>query len=519
MVPDDHEKYTPSEDGREGGMYEQKELKDSKIHRDKAFPDADPVDEDLEDEDLQRVDTSRVREMVVDKVPSAKRWSTKHTDHFPIWPPIIKVLNYEKQHMSGVSIGSGFSDSLTASEGDFLSSLGDNSLSTEEEIALLLPEQQTTYRIRYDGPTELENLRKIYKLPPVPSRDDRFEPLSPSTNAPGRPSRSATRPDSLPQAPRRDSSLENLDDVSLGDEKSKESRSRNRPEVWMTPSDVDAVSKPVWKVKRVWAVEEEDEKEAIHSVHSSDLLSKIKTLVGAPDSPSLSSSPAGGSRERLPRDEIPRTPSRSWHVLSVVERNGRMEDLEPEKEFGDDELQENINGMSEEAVKEIESNKKSVEEAKKRIRLLRDSNLKDQRKTLRRQPLSKRHLLDSNEQDEIGPVSNSHNVVVNVDTKNANVAVGDTGSHASPTSVSDEIVELSRPIVPKHTNAIKATSSENTEASDEIIELTPSITDEVVELSRPAEDAKNLVSGEILELSKPASDTESGDANEIVELS
>jgi hypothetical protein len=497
----------------------------------------------LVDQDLQRVDTTRVREMVVDKVPSPKRWSSRYTEQFPIWPPVIKVVSFEKRRMSGVSLGSDFSDDLTASEGDFLSSLGDNSLSTEDEVALLLPEQQTSYRIRYDGPTELENLNKIYELPPVPSRDDRFDPSSPSPECPKRPSRSSRRPDSLPQAPRRGSSLENLDNMSLGEDKGL----RNRPDVWITPSEGDAVSNAVWKVKRVWAVDEEDEKEEIHSVQNTDLFKKIKKLVGAPDSPSYSSSPVGGSKDMFQGDEIPRRPSRSWHVLSVVERNGRMEDLEPEKEFADDEMEENIDLMAQGAVGEIELNKKAIEEAKKRIRLLKDANLKDQRKTLRRQPMSRRNLLDSNGQgkenmttarlgDDViintsktglteNDANKSNSDAMEATVSDASPPIQKTGStadtaeiytgdvanrkedhgcphtvaqgdecHRSPTSVSDEFVDLTKPVasgdklelsksvavencVPKEEilDSMKPNDTENRKKEQEIVESSVSV--------------------------------------------
>ncbi|KAL3925812.1 MAG: hypothetical protein SGILL_000160 [Bacillariaceae sp.] len=434
-----------------------------------------------EDDGLRKVDTSQVKEMVVvDKVPKSMRWSSKNIETSPIWPPVIKVAKYERRNMSGVSIGSGFSDSLTASEGDFLSSLGDDDLSTRAELSLLLPEQQTTYRIRYDGPTELENLNKIYGLPPVPDHDDRFEPLSPSDGAPTQPSRS--KPDSLPSAPRRESSLEGLDDTSFCEEQVKAMKSR--PDVWITPFEGDEVSNAVWKVKRVWEVEEEDEKEQIHSVHNTDLFTKIKTLVGAPDSPSYSSSPVGGTKENLPVDEIPRRPSRSWHVLSVVERNGRIDDLEPEKEFADDEMEENIGVIAEEAVKEIDLNKRAVEEAKKRIRLLKDSNPTDQRKTLRRQPASTRHLQDSAGEDKITLGASARINRRNSDhekmASRSTPHIGTVGGIDEDTASQKEDADVGGSTKDAHSQ------SSPTAVSDEIIEVSKQTASEVVELTKPS---------------------------------
>lgn len=333
-----------------------------------------------EESDFSQVDTSRVKEMIVDKVPKKKRWSSKNVESFPIWPPVVKVIKFENRNVSGASDGSGFSDELTASEGDFLSSLGDDDLSVEAEMALLLPEQQTTYRIRYDGPTNLANLHEVYALPPVPVHDDRFEPLSSVTDhVPSVPLRTGMR-DTVPLAPRRDSSVEDLDDASLGAEHI--SRRNSRPDVWITPFECDKSRNAVWKVKRVWAVESEDEKEEIHSVPDIDLLSKIKTLVGVPDSPSHSSSPVRGRNKSL-EDQMPRRPSRSWHVLSVVEMNGKMNNLGPEKEFADDEFEESLYNMAKEAVDEIELNERALEEAKKRILMLKNS---DSTKTPRQAP-------------------------------------------------------------------------------------------------------------------------------------
>ncbi|KAG7368919.1 hypothetical protein IV203_031662 [Nitzschia inconspicua] len=339
-----------------------------------------------EDANLVQVDISKVKEWVVDKVPNKKRWSSKNIENYPIWPPVVKVIKFENRNVSGVSVGSGFSDDLTTSEGDFLSSIGDDELSVEAEMALLLPEQQTTYRIRYDGPTNLANLNQIYGLPPVPIHDDRFKPASPAPDhIPHVPTRTGIS-DYLPKAPRRGSSIDDYDEASMRAEQIV--RPKSRPDVWITPLELDQTKNAVWKVKRVWAVEQEDEKEEIHSVPGIDLYSKIKNLVGAPDSPSYSSSPVGGRKENSLEDGVPQRPSRSWHVLSVVERNGKMEDVGEEMEFADDQFEENLHSMAKDAVKEIELNQRALEEAKKRIMMLKST---DPSKTLRQAPKKSRN--------------------------------------------------------------------------------------------------------------------------------
>ena len=76
-------------------------------------------------------------------------------------------------------------------------------------------------------------------------------------------------------------------------------KNRNRrPDIWMTQSspsssspsspkkcssggDDNGTSKPSWRVKRVWNVEQWDEKEVEHSVEHDDLMTKVKSLLGA----------------------------------------------------------------------------------------------------------------------------------------------------------------------------------------------------------------------------------------------
>eukprot|EP00529_Nitzschia_sp_RCC80_P003537 CAMPEP_0113514604 /NCGR_PEP_ID=MMETSP0014_2-20120614/40499_1 /TAXON_ID=2857 /ORGANISM="Nitzschia sp." /LENGTH=1118 /DNA_ID=CAMNT_0000411115 /DNA_START=227 /DNA_END=3580 /DNA_ORIENTATION=- /assembly_acc=CAM_ASM_000159 len=343
--------------------------------------DVDRRDKEVEDADLNEVDKSGVREMIVDKVPTKKkRWTSRNRDNFPIWPPIIKVLKFERQNTSGLSIGSGFTneDSLTASSGDFLSDLDEDDLSALEDLKFIAPEQRTSYRIRYDGPTNLENLEAIYDLPPVPDVDDRFDESGGLQDSnPNLPKQEKTKADSAPNAPPRralsvSSCSFDTDLLSLNTTKS-------RPDVWITPLSGTQPADAVWKVKRIWEVESVDEAEEEHSVHNIDLFNKIKTLVGAPESPEARlPTPAG--------DTIPTMPSRVWHMQTVVEKQGEIEKLEPEKDFEEEELKDNMKKMNEEAAKEIEMNAQALEEAKKRIRKLNGYDVPDQQKTPRRAP-------------------------------------------------------------------------------------------------------------------------------------
>jgi hypothetical protein len=353
---------------------------EEKYVRNNSFDDPALIDED-EDDDIQFMplkgnptlveeeeeslseheeELHEEEQFVVDKVPKKRRWTSSNSNpnYSPIWPPIIKVQNYERRNVSGISVGSGFTtdDSLTDSQ-DFLSSIGDEI--TEEEILGRPPERRTSYRIRYDGPTTFKRNAEIHNLPRV-QHDDRFEHTSePPDGAPHMPSRPRDSiVDSTPCAPpRRQSSMMKDDDLSIDLELINEKS--NRPDVWITPSSGTTPYEAMWKVKRVWAMEKQDEEEDEHSVDKQELFQKIKALVGAPESPP-------------PKDGMPTMPSRSWHIQTVVERRGKLEGLEAAKEVDDEEFETNINVMAEEAVKEIETNVKAIEEIKKRKELEKD---------------------------------------------------------------------------------------------------------------------------------------------------
>lgn len=312
---------------------------------------------ELDDAQHDVVNESEVREFVVDRVPMKKRWSSRNINESPVWPPIIRVEAYEAKQLSGVSIGSGFTEEEDLTN-DFLSSLGDDDFTAitgftdDEEFTRKPPEKQTSYRIRYGGPTNLK-LDEIYKLPPVPANDNRFEPISRQPD--GAPSMPARDVDSAPRNPprRRPSKIDDDDEGSLGMENVEQDK--NRPDVWITPLSGTTPTEAMWKVKRVWALDEEDDKEREHSVHNGELFEKIKTLVGAPESP-----------ETPPKDGAPKMPSRSWHVQAVVERRGRLQDLALVKQMSDSQLNADIKIYTEDAVKEMAENARVIEELKKK---------------------------------------------------------------------------------------------------------------------------------------------------------
>lgn len=308
------------------------------------------------EEDLQDAEARDDYHFVVDKVPKKKRWTSKNIHNFPVWPPIIKVQTWDKKNVSAVSIGSGFSfDESFTNSNAVVSSLGDDDISyEEEEFVRRPPEHRTSYRIRYDGPTSLR-LEDIYKTPIVDS-DGRFASTKkPADGLPTMPARRVT--DLAPSAPPRISTSD-TDDVSVSLSAAIEDEGNKRPDVWITPVSGSLPTEPVWKVRRVWAVEDEDEKEEDHAVGNHELFEKIKSLVGARDGP------AGNVL-----DNAPQLPQRSWHVRTIVEKRGRLENVEAEKSLDVTELQENMKVMAEEAVKEIVSNQQVFEEYKKKREL------------------------------------------------------------------------------------------------------------------------------------------------------
>jgi hypothetical protein len=201
-------------------------------------------------------------------------------------------------------------------------------------------DKRTGYRIRYDGPTNLP-LDQVYSLPPVPDLDDRFLSSSiPKDGAPSRPNRFV---DTAPSRPSRPASFD-------ADEPYSEN---TRPDVWITPLGGTADADQMWKVKRVWAEANADEAEHEHNVNNEDLYRKIRNLVGAPHSPEGA------------RDDLPKMPLRNWHVKKFIETDGKVDKSLPEESVHDDEIEQRVEVIAEEARIEQAEHEKACEEYKK----------------------------------------------------------------------------------------------------------------------------------------------------------
>ena len=248
---------------------------------------------------------------------------------------------------------------LLEDSGEYVES--DLTTSSEEES---YNPKRTGYRIRYDGPTTLPIDR--YKPPPIPDFDERFASEHISRDTPSLPSRTV---DKTPSAPRRALSGDSNED---GDDSTINSRdSCNRPDVYITPLAGITVEDGMWTVRRVWALDEADKNEKDHTVNNSQLFQKIRTLVGAPDSP-----PA--------RDGAPKLPMRTWKVKKVTEaEDGTVNDDASEMSLQEDEMAEGIQTFVKDAAKEeVEIVAKIAEykekrEEKRRRRRERKKNAKN----------------------------------------------------------------------------------------------------------------------------------------------
>ena len=150
-----------------------------------------------------------------------------------------------------------------------------------------------------------------------------------------------------------------LSQVGEGDE--------NRPDVWITPFAGSLSAEAMWKVKRVWAVEDENEKEQEHEIRNNELFAKIKHLVGASkDAPDDTASEGVAAISN--DDNAPRLPERSWHVQTVYEKKGYVENIAAEKALDTQELEKDMVVMAQEAVKEIEKKPENLRRIQKEER-------------------------------------------------------------------------------------------------------------------------------------------------------
>ena len=216
---------------------------------------------------------------------------------------------------------------LLEDSGEYVES--DLTTSSEEES---YNPKRTGYRIRYDGPTTLPIDR--YKPPPIPDSDDRFASEPTPRDTPSLPSRTV---DKTPSAPRRAHSGDSNDD---DDSTIHSQDSCNRPDVFITPMAGITVENGMWTVRRVWALDEADKDEKDHTVDNSQLFQKIRTLVGAPESPP-------------PRDGAPKLPTRTWKVKKMTDLEDDVEDDDAsEMSLREEEMAEGIQTFVEDAAKE-----------------------------------------------------------------------------------------------------------------------------------------------------------------------
>ena len=219
--------------------------------------------------------------------------------------------------------GYGCSDSQELQMGTSIDTFDESTIDTRS--LLRPPEKRTSYRIRYSGPR-------------VSRSDDRFAPTGEAPDgAPNQPTRSR---DSAPSRPARPSSFDDTDD---------DFHEEKRPDVWITPMHDISAENAMWKVRRVWADETADEEEEDHNVSRSNLFGKIKTLIGAPESPP-------------PKDGLPKLPARDWHVRKILESDGELNENEPEEDIHEEEMEGRMDVMTDEAIKEKEENEKALKE-------------------------------------------------------------------------------------------------------------------------------------------------------------
>ncbi|CAJ1951798.1 unnamed protein product [Cylindrotheca closterium] len=339
--------------------------------------DVDLNDEDEDDDDREPSEDfdmpvnfgkGPVREFVCDRVPR-KRFASRNVENFPIWPPVIKVRGYEAcrgGNVSAISVGSGFS------EDDYLTDDFSSDEESFEEIAKTLPPaQRTSYRIRYDGPTNL-NL-DAYKA------DNRFASTVELVQPDGAPNLPARNMDSTPGLPprRRHSEFSDGDEHNSGTEYSEElgdskefveDSRRTRPDVWITALSGEHEEDVMWNVRRVWDIDQEDEGEKEVSVHSQQLFGQIRNLVGAMDDESLGADQSHAGTVTTQKSDVkPKLPTRSWNIQKVVEAKGKLEGLQPAKQLDDKDMVDDIHVMNSEAVVELKENIKAQEELVRQI--------------------------------------------------------------------------------------------------------------------------------------------------------
>lgn len=175
--------------------------------------------------------------------------------------------------------------------------------------------RRTNYRIQYDGPTtlNLDVYGPLVDIPEIdiPESDDRFE-LSQNEGSMHMPRRRRSSPmgrdsdgllimprrrtsspmgregdgaDSIPPQPGRSCDEDSFSDDDIFDidatNRTPEQK-RTRPDIWMTPLANEDPGERKWMLKRVWYVEDMDDKEEEYTVNHEQLVPSIQKLCGVP---------------------------------------------------------------------------------------------------------------------------------------------------------------------------------------------------------------------------------------------
>ena len=352
--------YKPFENPFDGEDYEDDD-DDVSVGLNDELDDLDD-DDDFEEEELKNADESPgVKQFIVDRVPK-KKWQSENLENCPIWPPVVKVRSYERKewsgYVSGISIGSGFTDDDDWLTDDFTDDGAFSLYSIAASISRMPADSRTSYRISYHGRTTLD-------LEGYNNKEERFQPVGGTPDgAPNLPSRPSRVADSVPQTPQRRPAPDDMSfdealsiDCSTGME-----TTRSRPDVWITALSGENSQELMWNVKRVWDLESEDEKEQEHSVHTTGLFSKIKTLVGAPDSDDSDVESNYDDTTTITEDQkdgMPQLPRRAWQMQKVVERRGKLQEVEAKLELNTKQFDEQVVGMATQAVLELQQNAKA----------------------------------------------------------------------------------------------------------------------------------------------------------------
>ncbi len=143
--------------------------------------------------------------------------------------------------------------------------------------------------------------------------------------------------DTTPKPPARTPLDDDVDDWSE-EENIDNGNKYKQPDVWATPTtnnDETIVSRKRWKVKRVWYVDEIDEQEKEHEVESSDLMNKVKELLGVPTASSTAEAEYDAAAS-------------NWKVKKVIDAEGQVQEESKTQKMDEGEVLVNMTEMEKE---------------------------------------------------------------------------------------------------------------------------------------------------------------------------